>query len=212
MSDFSNDHFDATGVRPRLASDSHVDFERAQETTSTLSPLDSQSLMREASIGTRVNSPVRASSLLTMQQTHGNRAVQRVIQRSSSAQQAVPVQRWGVDGIWDSIKGGGSAAWDAMQKNMAPNPGKALVGPVVNADNLPMMPVGPVVNADNLAIPGMASAEPGTSPGPPGPGWEPIPGTKDTWGTMSPTTQFKTGPVHNLPPFENGPTGMNGGT
>lgn len=54
------------------------------------------------------------------------------------------------------------------------------------------------------------SAEPVSSPGPPGPGWEPIPGTKNTWGTQSPTMQFRQGPVHNLPPFENGPTDVDG--
>ena len=53
-------------------------------------------------------------------------------------------------------------------------------------------------------------AKPASTPGPPGPGWEPIPGTKNLWGTTSPTTQVKPGPAHNLPPFENGPTDEDG--
>lgn len=57
---------------------------------------------------------------------------------------------------------------------------------------------------------GGGSAELVSTSGPPGPGWEPIPGTKDMWGTMSPTTQIKPGPAHNLPPFENGPTDGDG--
>jgi hypothetical protein len=40
-----------------------------------------------------VNAPTRAAAIQSMQQTHGNRAVQRFVQRTSASQAYMPVQR-----------------------------------------------------------------------------------------------------------------------
>jgi hypothetical protein len=40
-----------------------------------------------------VNAPARAAAIQSMQQTHGNRAVQRFVQRTSASQAYMPVQR-----------------------------------------------------------------------------------------------------------------------
>ena len=101
-------------------------------------------------IAGRGNSPVRAASMQQMQQTHGNHAIQRSIQRAT-AQKAVPVQRWGLDDIWDTFRRGSSVVGDAMQNNIPSTPDRAPVGPVVSGDNF--FPVGPVVEGDNIAVP-----------------------------------------------------------
>ena len=156
MADYSNHDLDTGGEKARADSENHIGNESASETIPAPSPADSHSMLREASIGACSNSPVRAAALRTMQQTHGNRAVQRYIQRAKS-QQAVPVQRFGLGDAWDAIKKIGSPSGDAMQSDSPPTSDQPLVGPVVMGDNLavPMTRVGPVVMGDNLAVPGM---------------------------------------------------------
>jgi hypothetical protein len=51
-------------------------------------------MLRELRLGGRGNSSMRATAIQRMQQTHGNRSVQRLIQRTSAMQSTpVPVQR-----------------------------------------------------------------------------------------------------------------------
>jgi hypothetical protein len=121
-------------------------------TLQTPSSLRIGALPGDRRLSGRAGGSTRAAAFQAMQQTHGNRAVQRYIQRATP-QQAIPVQRWGLDDIWDPIAEAGSAAWDAVQNEASPTPDQEPVGPVVGPDNL-FWPVGPVVEGDNIAVPG----------------------------------------------------------
>ena len=63
---------------------------KEQQDGQASSPAYLTSLLGEASLKGRGNAPVRSATMLNAQQTHGNRAVQRVLQRSaeSAASQA----------------------------------------------------------------------------------------------------------------------------
>ena len=121
-------------------------------TLQTPSSLRSGALLGDRRLSGRADGSTRAAAFQAMQQTHGNRAVQRHLQRSTP-QQVVPVQRWGLDDIWDTVR-----------NVMTPALGPAPVGPVVSPDNVGpvgpvvgpdnMWPVGPVVEGDNIAVPG----------------------------------------------------------
>ena len=78
-------------------------------------------LMADPSKGGRSNSSTRTDALLAMQNTHGNRAVQRFIQRATpSYSRTVPVQRiFGLDSITDTL----SDAYD-WTKNKATSAGE----------------------------------------------------------------------------------------
>lgn len=83
MRDYSGHDLDGSAARRHIASEGEYGHGNGGETASALSPSQACSLMREASIGEQGNSAVRAGALQTMQQTHGNRAVQRSIQANS---------------------------------------------------------------------------------------------------------------------------------
>src|SRR5688572_3226468 len=69
------------------ARESHAESLWQGESTEPLSPL----LLGAHNIGGRGNSPTRAASIQSLQQTHGNCAVQRFVQRQAAP--VTPVQR-----------------------------------------------------------------------------------------------------------------------
>jgi hypothetical protein len=115
------------------------------------SSLLSLALLGNGRLSGRAGGSMRAAAFQAMQQTHGNRAVQRHLQRSTS-RQAIPVQRWGLDDIWDTVRNAGSTVGEALLGAKQPTLDQAPVGPVVGPDN--MWPVGPVIGGDNIAVPG----------------------------------------------------------
>src|SRR5438874_7641712 len=78
----------------------HADIEHSEGASGDLQANESapsypQSLLADARLSGRGNEPVRVALMREMQQTYGNRATQRFLQRQRQANQAtsVPVQR-----------------------------------------------------------------------------------------------------------------------
>src|SRR5688572_13671733 len=96
MSDVSSQNLEEVRARQHSPEPMrHAEPERGpEEPASGTAYLDL--LLRHDLINGRGNSEVRAASMQAMQRTHGNSAVQRFVQRATT-QQAVPVQRWGLD-------------------------------------------------------------------------------------------------------------------
>jgi len=79
--------------------------------------LDSRTLLNASTLSRGGSSPIRTATLRAMQQMHGNRAVQRFVQRSAAltsltrgthaAPAAVSVQRW--TGPWEQAAGAAQA-------------------------------------------------------------------------------------------------------
>ena len=162
MADYSNIESAERSRKHRPAGDCHSAYESGDHAASPGSTLNPSALLRAESIVGRGNSAARAGTMQAMQRTHGNRAVQRFVQRSAP-QQAVQVQRFGLDGLWDPVKKGGSAAWEAMQNVISPAPNQLEpllpVGPVIMPDNIGT-PVGPVMLPDNIETPEMVEEWP----------------------------------------------------
>ena len=69
-------------------------------------PTQLHTLISGHDLNGRGNTPARAASLQTAQQTYGNRAVQRLMQRGA-ATPALPIQRWPDLGeLWNTMQGG----------------------------------------------------------------------------------------------------------
>src|SRR5688572_13724182 len=98
MSDVSSQNLEEVRARQHSTEPTrHAEANRGpEEPASGAAYLDL--LLRHDPINGRGNSEVRAASMHTMQQTHGNSAMQRFMQRST-AQQAVPIQRWGLNDV-----------------------------------------------------------------------------------------------------------------
>ena len=150
MPDHSNHDFEATRERKHPSAEAQHGNESGDTAAYSFPPLHARSLTRAFGIEAHANAFVRATALHTMQHTHGNRAVQRYMQRPTP-RQAVPVQRSGLGDIWDTIRKAGSAVGDVMPSDTPPTPDKPLVGPVIGPGQFP---VGPVIEGDNMPVPG----------------------------------------------------------
>jgi len=104
------------GRQPHLGTTAHaVDAGEAAHSQAT-ERRDTRASLASASSSASCNAPIRAEAMLQMQQTHGNRAVQRY----KHGQVAIPVQRADPRGSGPVAKGGGGvmggvgAMWDAL--------------------------------------------------------------------------------------------------
>src|SRR5688572_19886216 len=107
-------------------------------------PSFSRSISSARGLGSSANSSVRASAMHSMHRTHGNRAVQRAVQRQVASEE-VPVQRF-----WDSVSdwfgGGGSGGGSGPFYNPTPPmPQMPSSGPFYNPT--PTMPGLPGITA-----------------------------------------------------------------
>jgi len=82
---------------------SSSEYASSQETTSSV---DGRALLAGFGLSRRGSSSVRASAMQAMQQTHGNRSVQRVVQRQATRPAAgVQVQRLGMEDVYGMVSG-----------------------------------------------------------------------------------------------------------
>ena len=95
MSNTSTHETEDARLRQQTGREGEHDANSDLQGQDVISPHFSSSLLAQPGIGKAANSPVRAQAIKAMQQTHGNRSVQRLTQKgSSTAANSMPhVQR-----------------------------------------------------------------------------------------------------------------------